>query len=255
MTQTQLQDAREDIVHPGPLTPRNEVGAALRSVLRSWWIIVLCALIAAAVGLGIGSNKKATYEAGAYVLLNTSNFQQAVSAGFNPTGGSTQVATAVALLTPQHELEAAMKAGLNPGQDYSISVNATSSASNVLVVHAITRNPRTAAALADAAAKEMINVLKQANNSSLSQARAVVEEQLRFARRVDKRPLATQLNTFQTLEALSDQSLQIIQRATIPAPTESMSKIRIAGIGLVLGGVLGLGIALLRRERVSTGPL
>jgi uncharacterized protein involved in exopolysaccharide biosynthesis len=252
MTQTQLQDASEDLVHPGPLTPRNEASAALRSVLRSWWIIVLCALIAVGVGLGIGSNKKATYQAGTYVLLNTSNFQQAVI-GFNPSTASTQVATAEGLLTPQREVEAAMKAGMSPGQDYSISVNTTSANSNVLVVEATTRNPRTAAALADAAAEEMISVIKQSNNGSLTQARAVVKEQLRFARRVDKRPLATQLNTFQTLEALADQSMQIIQRATLPGPTMSMSKIRIAAIALVLGLLLGLGIALLRRERTSTG--
>ncbi len=72
-------------------------------MLRSWWIILLCAVIALAVAFEVDKRMTNTYQATTYVLLSTSDFQQAIggaSAQANPLG---QEATAIASLTPVRE--------------------------------------------------------------------------------------------------------------------------------------------------------
>lgn len=252
MTETQFE-APERVIEPGLARPGSEANAVMRQLLRSWWIIVLCGIIALAVGLGVDSRAAKTYQASTYVLLNPNNFQQAVSGGYNPTTSATQIATAVALLTPQRQAIAAEQAGLRGGDAYSVTVN-SGATSNVVTVVGSTSNPRKAAALADAAAEQMISVAKLSNTSALQAARATVRQQLAGAKRSDKRPLASELNSFATLEALDNQSLQIIERATIPGVPSGTSKTRVGALALVLGLLLGAGIGLLRRNRKNPYP-
>lgn len=214
---------------------------------------MLCGIIALAAGLGVDSQASKTYEATTYVLLNPNNFEQAVAGGYNPTTSATQIATTVALLTPQREAVAAEQAGIRSGGTYSVAVN-SGAISNVITVVGSANDPREAAALADAAAEQMISVEKLSNATALQTARATVRQQLAGARRADKRPLASELNSFATLEALDNQSLQIIERATIPSAPSGTSKTRIGALALVLGLVLGAGIALLRRDRTTRYP-
>ena len=145
------------------------------------------------------------------------------------------------------EEKAAQAAGLPPSANYSVSVGSTGSNSSVLTVDATTSNPRTAAALADAAAGQIIDVVKQTNANSVDHARAVVEAQLRAARPRFKQTLAAQLNSFDTLQALANQSIQILERAQVPTSAAKPSKVKTGGIALVLGLILGMAIAALRR--------
>jgi uncharacterized protein involved in exopolysaccharide biosynthesis len=221
------------------------LGDVVRTLLRSWWIILLCAVIALGVGLGVGSRSAASYQATSYVLLNDNNFQQAVTGGASPVNTETAQATAIAMLTPQREAQAAQAAGLRANDNYGVSVTSAPN-SNVLNVNGSTANPRTAQALADAAAQQLIAAVRDANASSLTEARAAVRAQLAAAKRSQKQPLAAQLNSFTTLEALSDQSVELIQQAILPGAPSGPSKTRDGAIALVLGIILGCAIALLR---------
>ncbi len=224
------------------------MGDVARRLLRSWWIIALCGIIALAVGVGVSSRKAGTYQATAYVLLNDNNFQEAVTGGSSQVNTQTAEATAIAMLTPQREAQAAQAAGLRPVDSYGVSIDAASN-SNVLNVNGSTSDPHTAAALADAAAQQLIDAVKQANANSLSGARAAVRGQLAAAKPNQKRPLASELNSFTTLEALSDQSIELIQQAILPGAQSGPSKYRYGAIALVLGLILGCALALLRPDR------
>jgi uncharacterized protein involved in exopolysaccharide biosynthesis len=218
-------------------------------MLRSWWIILLCAMVALAVAYGVNKRLPDTYQATTYVMLSSTDFQQAIGGATvsgNPLG---QEATAIASLTPVREERAAQTAGLRPSDNYSVDVGGTGSNSSILTVDATTSNPRTAAALADAAANQMIDVVKQTNAHSVNDARAVVKAELRAARPKFKQTLAAQLNSFDTLQALANQSIQILERAQIPTAADKPSKVKTGGIALVLGLILGMAIAALRRPR------
>jgi uncharacterized protein involved in exopolysaccharide biosynthesis len=253
VTQTELHQPLESPPPPiGGPSPHGELGDVIRRLLRSWWIILLCAVIALAVAFEVDKRMANTYQATTYVILSTSDFQQAVggaSTQANPLG---QEATAIASLTPVREANAAQAAGLGPSDNYSLNVASTGSNSSILAVNGVTSSPRTAAALADAAAQQMIDVVKQSNAASINDARATVQAQLKAARPRFKQTLAAQLNSFDTLQALANQSIQIMQRAQIPASADKPSKARTGGIALVLGLILGMAIAVLRRPRATS---
>lgn len=231
--------------YPGP---HGELGNVVRTLLRSWWIIALCGIIAVGVGVGVTSRTASTYQSTAYVLLNDNGFQQAVTGSAPQVNTQTAEATAIDMLTPQREAQAARAAGLRSGENYSVSINATSN-SNVLHLNGTAPSPRAAAALANAAAAQLIGAVKQANANSLRGARADVRAQLAAAKRNQKQALASQLNSMTTLESLSDQSVELIQPGQVPAAASGPSKARNGAIALVLGLILGCALALLRRDR------
>lgn len=228
--------------------PHGELGDVGRKLLRSWWVILLCGLIALAVGLGVSSRATTTYRATTYVLLNENSFQQAVTGGSTQVNTQTAEATTIAMLTPQREEQAAQAAGLHASDSYAVSVDAAPN-SNVLNVNGSAANPRSAAALADQAAQQLIDAVKQANANSLTAARAAVHSQLDHAKPSQRRPLASELNSFTTLEALADQSIEIVQPALVPGVPSGHSKLRDGGLALVLGLVLGCALAVLRPDR------
>ena len=239
---------RPDYSSPPPgyyASPQSELGNVGRTLLRGWWIIALCGIIAVGVGLGVTSRTHTTYQGTAYVLLNDNDFQSAVTGSSTPVNTQTAEATAVDMLTPQREAQAAQTAGLPAGANYGVNITASSN-SNVLHVNGTTSSPRTAAALANAAAAELLTAVKQANATSLSDARAAVQSQLAAAKRSQKQPLASQLNSLTTLQALADHSIVVIQPALVPGAPSGPSKVRNGAIALVLGLVFGVALALLR---------
>lgn len=245
-------NATPDAYHrPEYGSPQGDLGDVGRKLLRSWWVILLCGLLALAVGLGVSSRSPTTYQATAYVLLNDNDFQQAVTGGSSQVNTETAEATTIAMLTPQREQQAAQAAGLRASDSYGVSVNAAAN-SNVLNVNGSAANPRAAAALADQAAQQLIDAVKQANANSLLGARAAVRSQYDAAKPSQRRPLASELNSFTTLEALADQSIEIVQPALVPAAASGHSKLRDGGIALVLGLVLGCALAVLRPNRPDT---
>lgn len=251
MTETQYKATQNS--HAGPdgfrrpedTESSGDLGNVVRSLLRSWWIILLCAVIALGVGIGVSSRSATTYQATAYVLLNDSTFQSAVTGGSTPVNTQTAESTTIAMFTPKREAQAAQAAGLRPSDNYGVTINSASN-SNVLNINGSTGNPRTAAALADAAAEQLLAAVKQANANSLTGARAAVRAQLAAAKRSDKKPLAAELNSFTTLEALANQSVEVIQRALVPGVPSGPRKLRNGAIALVLGIILGCALALLR---------
>jgi LPS O-antigen subunit length determinant protein (WzzB/FepE family) len=242
----------------GQAEPPDPLRRALRSLLRYWWIILLCGAIGLAAGIGVQRRQTKTYSATSFVLLAQNNFQPAISGGFNQTNVQNQEATVVGYLTPARQALAARNAGVPLDSSWSVDAS-PSSTSSVLPITASTENPRTAAALADAAANELIAVNTSSDEAQLKEARAVIHSQVRTAPTKNaKRALFGQLNTLATLQAISNHSIQIIQKADVPGAPSSPTRTRIGAIALVLGLVVGIAIALLlperRRVRASAAP-
>jgi uncharacterized protein involved in exopolysaccharide biosynthesis len=221
-----------------------------RALARSWWIILLCGVVALAAGIGVAQRQSKSYSASTYLLLSTQDFQQAVAGGYTSITPQTQEATAISYLTPPRKAVAARQAGIPAGASYGVTITPVAN-SNVLPIQATADTPREAAALANAATGQMVAVLRDSNEAQLRQARAVLHSQVAAApTKNQKRALTAQLNSLATLKALADNGMQIIQRAQPPSVTSSPSKARIGAISLLLGLLVGVAIAMLRRERI-----
>jgi capsular polysaccharide biosynthesis protein len=255
VTLVQVDEGLARLRHAMPITPTASPAAAepdslratLRAVRRSWWIILLSGAVAVAGGLAATQTQPASYEAVTSVLLaDASGYQQAIAGGYNPIDAQRRQATISDLLTPALLKRAANRAGLPLGAAYTVTT-AESANSDVMQIRASTGRARTAAALADATANELERFRQRTDANELRTARAVLLTQIAEARRAaDRRALFSKLNNLAVLQALTDQGLQIIQRAQIPARASSPGALRTGAIALVLGILFGLAFSLLR---------
>jgi uncharacterized protein involved in exopolysaccharide biosynthesis len=222
--------------------------AVLYAVRRSWWIILICGAIAAAAGVAVAQTKPTRYQAVTSLLFTGNSYQQAVAGGYNPINVQTEQATISDLLTPGLLGQATARAGLGPADPYAVTTVGSGS-SNVMGIQATTGDARTAAALANATANDLVLFLQRLNAKELTKARAVLRNQIATARLAsDRHLLVGELNNLADLQALDDDQVQIVQPALIPGIPVSRGTIRTGAIALVLGILFGLAISLLRRR-------
>jgi LPS O-antigen subunit length determinant protein (WzzB/FepE family) len=232
-------------------TEQESLRSTLRAVRRSWWIILICGAVGVAGALAATRSKPVRYEAVTSLLLLVDNsYQQAIAGGYNPVDPQRRQATISDLVTPTLLNRAANRAGLAPSDTYTVTAE-KSATSDVMGIRASTGRASTAAALANATANELIRFVRHSDAEQLTQARAVLQSQIAGARSADDRhTLVGKLNNLAALQALTDQAIQIIQRASIPVAPTSRRTASLAAIGLVLGILFGLAFSLLR----SRGP-
>ena len=138
MTETQYYTAPnsnttpDNFTPPGQPSPHGELSDVARRLLRSWWIIAICGIIAVGSSVGITNRTATTYQGTAYLLLNDTGFQQAVTGSAPQVNTATAEATAVDMLTPQRQAQAAAAASVRATDTYSVNITATSN-SNVFV--------------------------------------------------------------------------------------------------------------------------
>jgi capsular polysaccharide biosynthesis protein len=258
MAQVALVEVDERLArlrHTIPLAPSasaaaaepDSLRAALRAVLRSWWIILICGAVAVAAALAATQTLPVRYEAVTSVLLaDSSGYQQAIAGGYNPVDAQRRQATISDLLTPDLLNRAASRAGLPLGAAYAVTTEESAN-SNVMRIRASTPRAQTAAALADATAIELVRFMQRTDAAELATARAVLRTQIAAARNAgDRHALVGKLNNLAVLHALTDQGMQIIQPAVIPARPSSPGALRTGAIALVLGILFGLAFSLLR---------
>ena len=233
-------------------TEQDSLRAVLRAVRRSWWIIIICGGVALAGAVVATQRKPLRYDAVTSLLLVDNGYQQAIAGGYNPVDPTRRQATISALLTPMLLQRAASRAGLAPAATYTVSTQQSANA-DVMGIRASTGHAGTAAALANATAHQLVLSLRRLDARELTEARAVLRNQIATARSAnDRRALVAELNNLATLQALADQQIQIIQPADIPASADSRGTTRTGGIALVLGILFGVAVSLLRSRDPAT---
>lgn len=245
---------RESDVHPqilGPVPQGDSIAATLRALRRSWWIILICGIVAGGVGVAVTQTRPIRYQAQTYLLLAESGYQQAIAGGYAPADPQRQQATLNGLLTPALLQSAATSAGVRGSQYYDVTTQVTAN-SNVMQLVATTGNAGSSAALANATADRLRAFLHRTDAAQLVGARAVLRRQIRATRNVSyRRALVAQRNNLNTLQALSDQQMQIIQPASVPAQAVSPGTIRNGLIAVALGSLLGAALGLMRKPRAA----
>jgi uncharacterized protein involved in exopolysaccharide biosynthesis len=243
-------------VYPESATPSE--GEALRHVirhvLRSWWLILLLAAIAGGAGYAYAKSQKVEYQAATSLLFVDPPYQQVITGGgYNPLDAQRRAKTNSQLLGLSRIADAAAQQvgrGVTPSTIESDVKITASAESDVLWITAKNPNATVTAAIANAVAKSYIKLRNQIDRDSVLATRAVIRQQQEHApTRTGARQLASQINSIDALLALQADALRVVQRASVPGSPVSPETKRDTALGIVLGGLLGIALALLRPRR------
>lgn len=239
--------------------PSEDVAAArlVRRVLAQWWLIAACALVAAVAGYLASSSRPNTYQATTIVELNDIDLTSVFLAqNLSQFGIDAQVKAAtaakVATLPKVREAAAELLGGRVTADELKSTVTVTPQNETTLVdISATSTDPELAAAKANAVREAFITARQEANASSLEAARERVQQQLNgLSKDARQSPagltLQSRLEQLNTIILTAGAGVKTAQPATTPDAPIAPNPKRSAVLALIAGGLLGLGIALLR---------
>jgi capsular exopolysaccharide synthesis family protein len=219
---------------------------------RRWLIVLVCALATPAVALAVSQNKPKEYSAEAEILFGSTHFDQALfGSSATPAPDPTrQAATNLRLVDLGAVCARTGRALGVPAQKVCNAITvAAEGDSDLASVTATWGRPRFAARLADAYVRQYIAFRRKAQQGQLREAQRVVELQLaqtpEGTTSTDGQSLQERANQLRILAALQTGDAELVSPAGVPGAPSSPRPKRDAVLGLVLGLVLGCGLALL----------
>lgn len=233
----------------------NSLSAYLRVVRRRKWIIIACVIVLPVTAYILSVRQPARYEASAQVYLSSEDLAGAltgISASYvDPVQlANTQAALAQVPTVARSAVALSGLKNISPGELLgSVGVSPQSDTS-ILTFTVTNGDPRVAAILATAYAKAFTRYRGQLDSDAVRRARAEIGRRLDqlTADGEDRTNLATSLRTkdqqLATLQALQTSRTYVIRTAEGAGQVAPTPK-RNAALGLILGLVLGLGLAFL----------
>lgn len=224
-------------------------------MLRSWPILLLCAIVAVGASFAFNGRENPTYTASTALTASSLAYGSVLAGGAATVNVTQQLETAASIASLPVVAQLVVDQ-VGPDVARGASIRATvAETSSILTIQATSPRAQAAADIANAAAKQFLKYRRQLNAKSLVQVRQVLRDQISAApTKSAKRPIIGKRDSISALQALNDQAIVIAQAAGTPsaASAGSQSTARTAGIALVLGLVVGAGIALLRGPGRST---
>ena len=253
----------------------NELRQWLRLLARQGWLVLLCAVVAGAVGYVLATSKKDSYEAHSQLLVQA--YAPDLTLPNTPASFSDPTrarATALQLATiPEVGQRVARQLHLTSSQGSHVTTSAAGD-SDVVTIKATSPNPQLAANLANAFAEQYIDFRRQTSADRYLAAAEIIHQKVArlkakvlarakgqattpkppsdrpAAHRSNLRKLQDQIDRLKLLAATQTGGAQIVQRATVPAEPVSDNRWRNALIGALGGLILGFVLVFLR-ERLS----
>jgi len=238
--------------------PRTDLRALWCFLRDQWWVVLVCALAGALAALGVTFLKDEEYEASTTVLVQADPLEKLVglSDDFSSVGDPTLPGSAMETqvgLVRQRSLAAAVRRELGSQETISQLLedvrgerDATSS-----LLRIVARQPSAEGAkrLTDAWAAAMVRDARRRQQRRISSAISVVRTELaaRPATRAAEDVLRGQLRRLSTLRAVAQPPLRVVQPAQAGGGPASPRRAVAVSIGILLGFVIGLGVALVRQ--------
>jgi polysaccharide biosynthesis transport protein len=227
----------------------------LRAVRRRLGLVILCALLTPGVALGLSLASEKKYTASASLLFREPAFDQQLFGTplFAPRDAERQAATNEKLVSLDSVADGAarrIRRGLTGAEVRSKIETEAEGQADILAVKATDTDPRFAATLANAFAREYIVLRRDADRAKVRQALRLVEEsanRLTSAERGTQRGrlLRERAEQLKTIAALQTGNAELAQPARVPSSPASPKPIRNTALGALFGLLLGLGLALL----------
>jgi Mrp family chromosome partitioning ATPase len=235
-------------------SPTTSLRDHLRILYRRKFIVV-GALIAAVVAAGLMSfSMTPQYRASAELMYEkqidiTNPFQG--SSYTDPTVMNRELQSVPAIIaSPAMTQRAARLLGVAPSDKLAKRVSVTVSPdNNVFTIAAVDANPKTATAIANAYATAFTDWRKEITEASVGRAIAVVKQNLsnytptQASTSPDYAVLEQELRELQIMAATTTGNYRIISAATVPPAPFSPKHKRDVALGLILGLVVGVGLA------------
>jgi capsular exopolysaccharide synthesis family protein len=225
----------------------------LRVLRARWWVVVLCPIVALAVAVLYVERQPKQYTATAKLQFSTNSLPSQVA---GVTGNQTLdpegvKATNLQLVTTEPVAALVIKAlklnmtptalleevsASNPQNDYIVDISVTDS------------SPVRATAIANAFAEQYVIYSETQNVGQLVKGEQLInrkEEQLPAGDTVDRANLRSLYQKLLLLQAVQTGNAQVVNTATVPTSPSSPKKKSTALIALVVGALLGIGLAFL----------
>ncbi len=231
----------------------------VRIIRERAWVIALSVVIVIVVALYMSFTTTPLYTTSARLVYQKNDLELAVSGfGLNTYDYDKDrtIATAVAAIRNSQTLAEAVKAELGDGTDKEapglmgmVSVS-TSEGSDLIDISAVSTEPSEAAKVANAYAREFIAFRQNADRATVAAARDKVKAQLESLSEEDLRGeyglmLREKLETLGILEAMQDGRFTLMREAAEPGSPYTPQTRRNIILAVVVGLVLGVGLAFL----------
>ncbi len=250
----------------GPREERSPGGGRdFLAVLRQlWWIPLACAAVLGAATFALASLGGRDYEAEALLQVNNANLpQEIVGVG---SDSPKPIQNVLAEIPPQvHQRGIARRAARSLGSDPSLTPDQLLAATSVSVdqqsglirVTATASDPDAAARIANALAREYVD-LRQARDLARIHGARVELQRIAEARAQsgsgdptaasDLSSLTDRIEQLRLTEQLRPESVALTRPATPPSSRSGVAPWLIGGAGALLGLLIGIGILALRAQ-------
>ena len=255
---------------PGlPTAGASESAAAARLVrrtLKQWWLIAICAVVAAVAAYFVSASKPETYVATTTIQLTEVDLAQVFLGTYiqqqQGQDAEAKSATNAKLVTYPRVREAASRAlgGTITPDDIGRAVSATAEADTLLIdIAATSEDPTEASRIADATREAFIEIRRQSAVAQFNDAREKLTAQLNALPESQRNTgqaqiIRDRMQQVESLRAVANGGVETVQTARIPESPIGPNPKRAALLGFLVGGLLGTGIALLRArldDRIS----
>ena len=228
----------------------------LRIARERAWIILVAIVVVVAIALYLSMTTTPLYSASARLVYQRNDLSSAVS-GYALQmyeDKDRSIVTDTAAIKNSSTMAEAVKAQLKRPKDamsYMGMVGVSTSAGSDLVdISAVSTDPQEAAAVANAYAQQFIKYRQEADRAAVAAARDAVKSQLDSLSSAELQTdyglmLQEKYETLHILEVMQDGGFNLMRQASVPGAPYTPQTQRNAVLAVVVGLVLGIGLAFL----------